>query len=313
MDIETKTFEFEIKELSKEGTGTFSGILSPFGNIDAGRDIVEEGAFSKTLKENKAFPLTWAHIGSDPSLIVGTFYGEEKKKGLKIEGEFFGDDSSQEVRQKIKSLFEKGIKIGLSIGYKTVKYLNDTINGQMVRRLKEVKLNEGAFTLFPMNELARVEEIKEDSEVFEYEKKPFPSEHSCRLQNPDKFERFVRMKRKHDGKEFSVIIGFKKGGGSEDQAYRYPKDTWSAEEARKHCKDHDGSFEAAKKEKSIKVVCTSCGETLVIEPGEESTLKKQEPSQQGLFAPVIEELEKAKKSKPREHLFSETVKILEKN
>ena len=33
-----------------------------------------------------------------------------------------------------------------------------------------------------------------------------------------------------------------------DQAYRYPKDTWEAAEARSHCKDHDGSFEAASEE-----------------------------------------------------------------
>jgi len=35
-----------------------------------------------------------------------------------------------------------------------------------------------------------------------------------------------------------------------EQAYRYKKDTWSASDARAHCKDHDGSFEAAKKSNS---------------------------------------------------------------
>ncbi|MBA7533319.1 hypothetical protein ES705_25554 [subsurface metagenome] len=25
-----------------------------------------------------------------------------------------------------------------------------------------------------------------------------------------------------------------------EQAYRYPKDTWTVSQARKHCKDHDG-------------------------------------------------------------------------
>jgi len=30
-----------------------------------------------------------------------------------------------------------------------------------------------------------------------------------------------------------------------EQAYRYPKDDWGAGEARAHCQDHDGSFEAA--------------------------------------------------------------------
>jgi hypothetical protein len=30
-----------------------------------------------------------------------------------------------------------------------------------------------------------------------------------------------------------------------EQAFRYHKDTWTASEARTHCKDHDGKFEAA--------------------------------------------------------------------
>ena len=77
---------------------------------------------------------------------------------------------------------------------------------------------------------------------------PFPNEHSCRLQNPDKFVRFRRGKKKHDGKIYSVIWGFLKGGGSQEQAYRYPKDTWSKGKAGKHCRDHDGSFEAAKED-----------------------------------------------------------------
>lgn len=74
---------------------------------------------------------------------------------------------------------------------------------------------------------------------------PYPSEHACRLESPEKFERFARMKRNHKGKMYSVIIGFLKGGGSKDQAFRYPKSSWSASEARAHCRDHNGSFEAA--------------------------------------------------------------------
>jgi len=104
----------------------------------------------------------------------------------------------------------------------------------------------------------------------EFETKPYPNEHSCRLNDPDKYERFARMKRTHNGKEYSVIIGFKKDGGSEEQAYRYPKDTWSEEEARAHCKEHGGSFEAARKEKSIEVVCPSCGKSILLEDAAQS-------------------------------------------
>lgn len=81
---------------------------------------------------------------------------------------------------------------------------------------------------------------------------PFPSEHSCRLADPKKYDSFARQKRKSSGgKVYSVIFGILRKGGkrkSEEQAYRYPKGTWTASEARSHCKDHGGAFEAAASE-----------------------------------------------------------------
>jgi len=57
------------------------------------------------------------------------------------------------------------------------------------------------------------------------------------------------QKRSHKGKIYTVRIGIPKGGkGSSDYAYYYPKGTWTAAKARKHCSDHGGKFEAAIKE-----------------------------------------------------------------
>jgi HK97 family phage major capsid protein/HK97 family phage prohead protease len=71
------------------------------------------------------------------------------------------------------------------------------------------------------------------------------------LHDPGQYDRFARKncEIKHDGKCIDVIYGIKEGK-SEIQAYRYPKGTWKAEDARAHCKSHNGSFEAAKEEKS---------------------------------------------------------------
>jgi hypothetical protein len=76
---------------------------------------------------------------------------------------------------------------------------------------------------------------------------PYPNEHACRLEEPGQFDHFARQQRKakDSGKIYSAIIGFLKGGGSKDQAYRYPKDSWTPAEASAHCKDHGGRFEAA--------------------------------------------------------------------
>ena len=80
------------------------------------------------------------------------------------------------------------------------------------------------------------------------EEKPYPNEHACRLRDPKDFQEgsFRRMKREHEGKEYSVIMGRLKGEDSlTDQAFRYKKDVWEVSEARAHCKDHKGSFEPA--------------------------------------------------------------------
>lgn len=277
--MEKKTFELEIKELTEEGK--FSGHLSIFGNVDSGGDMVDPGAFKKTLRDNKAFGFLWAH---DWTLngIVGSYFGKEDEKGLAIDGGFYIDlDIGLKAYKTAKRLMGDGVKLGLSMGYRTVKFLYEQIEGITVRRLKEVKLKEGSITLWPMNDQALLETIKEEGEMEEItELKPYPSEHACRLKDPGGYERFARMKRKHNGKEYSVIIGFKKGGGSEDQAYRYPKDTWDAADARAHCKDHKGSFEAAIG-KELMIVCKSCGEsqTLTLTEPVDATQPGAEPSE----------------------------------
>ena len=85
------------------------------------------------------------------------------------------------------------------------------------------------------------------------ESRPFPSEHSCRLRDPGDFKdgSFRRTDRDHNGKKYSCIMGKLKGEDSmTEQAYRYKKDTWKASDARKHCQDHDGNFEAAAESKA---------------------------------------------------------------
>ena len=81
---------------------------------------------------------------------------------------------------------------------------------------------------------------------------PFPNEHSCRLRNPEGLEILGSDEREHDDKTCRVIFGKPKDGdGSVEQAYRYPKESWTEEAARNHCTDHDGSFEAAEKAESF--------------------------------------------------------------
>lgn len=229
--MEKKQFLFELKDLKE--TGEFEGYAAIFGNLDKGGDIIEPGAFTKTLLEKKEFPLSWMHDIRD---LLGIASAEQDNVGLKVHG--FLNMAVQSAKEKYALVKQRAVR-ELSIGYDTVKAIFE--NNNSVRRLQEVKLYEVALVPWAMNPEAQIINVK-------MEGKPYPSEHACRLQDPKKYERFTRGERKHKGKTYSIIFGWRKKDGedvSEEQAYRYDKDTWTADEARAHCKDHEGSFEAA--------------------------------------------------------------------
>lgn len=72
---------------------------------------------------------------------------------------------------------------------------------------------------------------------------PFANHHACRLRQPGRYSRFryAKNEREHNGKKYDVVYGKVKGEDTwEEQAYRYPKETWSVGEARRHCKSHKG-------------------------------------------------------------------------
>jgi len=77
--------------------------------------------------------------------------------------------------------------------------------------------------------------------------RPYPNFHSCRLEDPDKYpkKRYEKCGQKHNGKCIDVIYGIVSPKKSEIQALRYPKEIWTASDARSHCKSKNGSFEAA--------------------------------------------------------------------
>lgn len=288
MDIEVKTFEFKIDNLTEEGE--FSGYLSTFNNVDSGGDLVEKGAFKKTLKENKAFPLIIQHQPFIPSLAVGSFGGEEDNKGLKIGGEFFLDiEEGQKAYAGAKKLKKNDVKVGLSMGYKTIKKEDDEIDGIPVRRLKEVKLYEGSLTLFPMNEMAVVDSVKNDIEP--PETKPSKDNHVCHI-NSGNYIRYRSEKRKHNGKPYTVRFGIKKSDGkAEENEYFYPVSSWTASTASSHCKEHEGRFEAALK-KDIEIILHSYKEALGLNEPEETTQGNESSQKEESETPFHSTLEK---------------------
>lgn len=155
-------FEFEIKEAKeKDGFGVVEGYASTFGNMDLGLDIVDAGAFKKTIAESKGrWPILADH---DPRQQIGwNTFAEEDAKGLKVIGELdiVNNAKARERYSLAKKGMELGAKVGLSIGYATIKEEPDATNPR-IRHLKEVKLYEYSFVTFPMNTEAMVTAAKQ--------------------------------------------------------------------------------------------------------------------------------------------------------
>lgn len=147
--MEKKTFQFEIKSFDDE-TGTFEGYAAIFGSMDYGGDVIEKGAFKKTLKEHSSFPILWQHDSTKP---IGLGEASEDDTGLYVKGKL-----NQEVQQakEAYALIKQGALKGLSIGYSTIQDAWEN----SIRKLKEVKLYEYSPVTFPMNPLAGITGVK---------------------------------------------------------------------------------------------------------------------------------------------------------
>lgn len=152
--METKKIEFKFTVAEGETeAGKFTGYGSVFDVIDSYGDAVQKGAFKKTLREKKKFPLLWSH---DSMLVpIGIVSGEEDDHGLKLMGELNLDI---ELARDVRSAMKQGALDGISIGYNVVKELVDRSTG--VRQLKEINLWELSICVFQACPGAEVTEVK---------------------------------------------------------------------------------------------------------------------------------------------------------
>lgn len=147
--------------------GTFNGYGAVFGNVDSYGDVIERGAFKRTLQEwearNKLPPMLLQHGGmglSANDLIPAGKWTkmEENSRGLKVEGKLFGLDS--ERGRLIHEGLREGALDGLSIGYRVRKDRRRTKPTEPRRTLEDVELMEVSLVTFPANGRARVTGVK---------------------------------------------------------------------------------------------------------------------------------------------------------
>lgn len=160
---EYKAFRFELESANE--SGEFSGYAAVFGNLDSGCDIIEKGAFSKTIREDfDRIKILSQHDSCD--LPIGKpLELREDEKGLFIRGKI----SDTQKGRDIQTLLKDGVLTEMSIGYDAIDFDYDGNTG--IRHLKEVKLWEVSIVTWAMNDQATIDEVKSLAESLKDEAK----------------------------------------------------------------------------------------------------------------------------------------------
>ena len=162
MNIEYANASFELKR-EPDQDGVFEGYASVFGIVDQGMDIVERGAFSKSLGSGRKVKMLWQHDQSQPIGVWDEI--AEDERGLKVRGRVL-----KEVQKgrEAQALLKAGAMDSMSIGYKTIAATDEA--GGSVRKLLEVDLFEISLVTFPMLPDAVVTDIKSITTEREFER-----------------------------------------------------------------------------------------------------------------------------------------------
>ncbi|NTU76250.1 MAG: HK97 family phage prohead protease [Alphaproteobacteria bacterium] len=155
MDIKHMTRTLAIKTLAADGT--FAGYASVFGTLDHHNEVVDLGAFKRTLgrwrEKGSAPAMLWMH---DPTQPIGVWMTlDEDKNGLAVQGRLA---LRTQKGMEAYELLKLGALTGLSIGYRVVTSRIDS--KRKARVLTELDLFEISLVTFPANEEARVRDVK---------------------------------------------------------------------------------------------------------------------------------------------------------
>lgn len=129
------------------------GYASRFGNVDSHGDIIEKGAFRRTIDHNSRRVKTLMH--HDPVQIVGRpMKMYEDDKGLYTETKV----SDTALGRDLLTLIEDGVMEEMSIGFIPIKEAYD--KEMKANVINEVRLVEYSFVSLASNEEARIEGLK---------------------------------------------------------------------------------------------------------------------------------------------------------
>jgi len=153
IDIKTEL----VAETTDEGKGEFEGYGSIFGNTDLGNDVIQKGAFKRSLRKRgpKKVKLLYQHKTDMP---IGVFDEiREDDKGLFVKGRLaLETQAGREAYELMKMGALDGLSIGFKVDPKGYSYERRTKK----RVIEEVDLMEVSLVTFPMNPKAMVRSVK---------------------------------------------------------------------------------------------------------------------------------------------------------
>ena len=158
--MEYKEYSYDFKDITEEGV--FTAYASTFGGEpDSYDDIIEKGAFSKTLskggRNKNGIMMLWGH---DHTKVLGVWPEiKEDSKGLYVKGQIA---LKTQLGSETYELLKIGAVKGLSIGYSVIdsKIIRDAKGNFLQRVLKEIDLWEVSLVTFPANLNAQVTGVK---------------------------------------------------------------------------------------------------------------------------------------------------------
>lgn len=108
---------FTAKAEATANAGEFTALVSAFGNEDSQGDVIQKGAFSKSLGEwaakGRPIPVVWAHQFHDPENFLGQYTAaKETDAGLELTGQM---DMSHPKAARVHDLMQKGLIVEFSI------------------------------------------------------------------------------------------------------------------------------------------------------------------------------------------------------
>ena len=156
-----KTLKFENANVEER---TFEGYAAAYGNVDSDGDIIQMGAFAKSIQEGF------------PAGRIKVLYQHERDKPIGMPIEMREDDRGLYVKARVSKtrtgdetleLMRDGVLDRMSVGFR-VPTGKSEIRGDGVRVIREGKLMEFSVVTFPANEAAIITAVKSLHDIRHY-------------------------------------------------------------------------------------------------------------------------------------------------